>query len=216
MGPKAVIFDMDGTLLDTETLAIETGIKTLAALGLPQKEDVLHDLVGRAGRTVDQILRRGFGDDIDISLYRRTWDAHFEEACEAGISLKPGAHDLLSHLATINIPHALGTNAGRTNAHTNLTRAGLGGYFGPHNIFGSDCVANPKPAPDVFLAAADFLKTHPQHCVVFEDSEVGTAAALAAGMTVVQVPDQRPAGTANAHHLADTLLDGARAAGLLD
>lgn len=212
---QAVIFDMDGTLLDTESRAIQAGIATLTALGLPQLEDVLHDLVGRAGPEVNDILRAGFGQDLDIDHFKTTWDINMREACASGIPQKPGAADLLAHLSAQTMPIALGTNADSASALVNTGRAGLGAHFTADNIFGRDRSTAPKPAPDIFWTAAQYLGAAPEHCIVFEDSEVGTAAALAAGMTVVQVPDQRPAATQNAHFRAATLLDGARAAGLI-
>ncbi len=88
-------------------------------------------------------------------------------------------------------------------------------HFDAAHVVGYDAVARAKPAPDVFLEAADRLKVAPTRCVAFEDSDTGVAAALEAGMTVVQVPDMVPARSTRAHHLAPSLLDGARACGLI-
>ena len=81
-------------------------------------------------------------------------------------------------------------------------------------MVGFDLVAAPKPAPDVYLKAADLLGVDPSDCLAFEDSDPGTAAALAAGMTVVQVPDLLPSRTNRAHFNAATLTEGAEIAGL--
>ncbi len=104
-------------------------------------------------------------------------------------------------------------NSATDSARRKLGEAGIAHHFHHDHVVGFDAVARPKPSPDVFLAAAQRLGVDPKDCVAFEDSDPGVAAALAAGMTVVQVPDMRPAATREAHHLAETLLAGARAAG---
>ena len=208
----AVIFDMDGTLIDSERLIVETGQAALRALGLSDDPAPLHAMIGTSGETGDEILREAF-PGLDLDALNAHWRDGFGKAQAAGLPLRPGASELLERLEGRAL--SLATNSRTAYARENLDRSGIGHHFPDAHLWGRDRVENPKPAPDLFLAAARAHGADPARCIVFEDSEPGTRAALAAGMVVVQVPDQRPALTRDAHHLADTLLDGARAAGLI-
>ena len=212
---RAVIFDMDGTLLDSERLVVDAGMATLARMGLPPRREALLAMVGMVGNHADDTLRAAFGPRFDIALFEQTWREVAADAFDRPIPLRPGARTLLDHLDRLALPRALATNSHTTSARKHLTLAGIGGYFDLAHIHGRDRVARPKPAPDLFLHAARVLGIAATDCLVFEDSDPGTAAALAAGMTVVQVPDQRPAASDAAHVIAASLLDGARAVGLL-
>ncbi|SHI83285.1 HAD family hydrolase [Wenxinia saemankumensis] len=211
---RAAIFDLDGTLIDSERLILDAGALALEAMGIPEGRARLVALVGTAG---DQaaLLRGVFGETFDTATFESLWDEEAARAWADGIPPRAGAVDLLRHLLDTGVPLALATNSPTDWAHRRLAEAGLDHAFPPEHVWGRDRVERPKPAPDLFLAAARGLGIAPADCVAFEDSDPGTAAALAAGMTVVQIPDQRPAGTRDAHHLAESLLDGARAAGLI-
>jgi HAD superfamily hydrolase (TIGR01509 family) len=211
----AVIFDMDGTLLDTERQIVGAGMAAFRRLGLPERLDILHQMVGIVDDTGQRLMRAAFGPSFDAALFDATWAQEFAQAQAQGIPLRPGAADLLAHLDRIAMPRALATNSRTEQARVNLGIAGIGHHFDPMHIHGRDRVANPKPAPDLFLHAAATLGTDPARCIVFEDSDPGAEGARAAGMFVVQVPDQRPPKGGVAHVLADSLLDGARAAGLI-
>jgi HAD superfamily hydrolase (TIGR01509 family) len=211
----AVIFDLDGTLIETERLVIDAGMLAFARMGLPPRRDVLQSIVGHTGAEGEVLLRAAFGQDFDLKAFEAALDEAYPAMLAQGIPLRPGVTDLLDHLDSIAMPRAVATNSRTAHAHENLATAGIAAYFAPHHIHGRDRVRQPKPAPDLFLHAAAVLNVDPARCLVFEDSDPGTIAAHAAGMVVVQVPDQRPAGTRLAHILADTMLDGARTAGLI-
>ena len=208
----AVIFDMDGTLIDSERLIVESGQAALRHLGLDDDPAPLHAMIGGTGEAGDAILREAF-PGLDLDALNAHWRDGFARAQAAGLPLRPGAAELLDALSGRAV--SLATNSRTAYARENLDRSGIGHHFPDAHLWGRDRVDSPKPAPDIFLAAARAHGADPARCLVFEDSEPGTRAALAAGMVVVQVPDQRPAATRDAHHLADSLLDGARAAGLI-
>jgi HAD superfamily hydrolase (TIGR01509 family) len=212
---RAVIFDMDGTLIDSERLMIGAAMVALRELGHPEREDVLIRMVGIVNDECDRILQDAFGPAFDIGLFHGVWRGHVLAAYGRGIPLRPGARDLLDHLRDTGTPIAVATNSRTEAAQSHLRTAGIDHYFGAPRILGRDLVATPKPAPDLFLYAAAVLNTDPANCLVFEDSDAGTIAARAAGMRVVQVPDMRPVGTDHAHLIADSLLDGARHFGIL-
>ncbi|OIQ74494.1 fructose-1-phosphate phosphatase YqaB [mine drainage metagenome] len=211
----AAIFDLDGTLIDTESQLITTAIQILKQRGHTVTRPFLATLVGVDAFEAHRRLCAHVGAEIDRDAYDADWRTHMLTAFRAGIPLMPGVAELLSHLATRAIPRAVATNSQTQSANRKLAAAGLTAHFAPAHVVGYDAVPRPKPHPDVFLAAAHSLGVAPTDCVAFEDSETGVAAALAAGMTVVQIPDMAPARTQNAHHIAASILDGARACGLI-
>lgn len=211
----AAIFDLDGTLIDSERLVIDAGERALDDLGLTGGGAVLRQMVGTVGEDGATILRAAFGSGFDIDRFDAIWSGHYRRLSAGPMPHRPGAADLLDRLVALSVPRAVATNSRTDGAERSLVSAGLRDRFGPGHVIGRDRVPAPKPAPDVFVAAARALGVAPADCVAFEDSDTGVAAALAAGMTVVQIPDMRPAATQDAHLLADSLLDGARRIGLI-
>jgi HAD superfamily hydrolase (TIGR01509 family) len=118
---------------------------------------------------------------------KRRYDVLLEE----GLPLKAGARELLQDLFDFGVPLAVATSTRGQRARIKLARSGIDGYFS-HVVTSSD-VAHPKPAPDLYLLAADRLGIPPRECVALEDSEYGVRAASAAGLRVIQVPDLVPA-----------------------
>jgi len=205
----ALLFDLDGTLVDTESIALTTGLAAFAAHGHPVTEAFMHRLVGLDEPTGAALIRAAL-PGVDLAAVNVHWRAGINAGIDAGLTLKPGALALLS-LTTL--PLALVTSTGRTGAHRKLALAGIAGVFA--HVVTLDDVTAAKPAPDPYLLAASLLGLPPNRCLVFEDSETGAEAAHRAGCIVVQVPDVVPSEGRWAHHLAPDLLTGARMAGLL-
>ena len=110
---------------------------------------------------------------------------------EDGLPLKAGVRELLQDLSDIGVPMAVATSTRGERARIKLARSGIDGYF-RHVVTSSD-VSHSKPAPDLYLLAAERLGIPPRECVALEDSEYGVRAASAAGLRVIQVPDLVPA-----------------------
>lgn len=206
----ALLFDLDGTLIDTECLAMAAGLAAFAELGHPVTEAFLHQLVGVDLPTGGKIIGAAM-PHLDQSALHPIWQGGFLAAMEAnGLQLKPGALELLGARL---LPMALVTSSGRREATHKLAKAGIAEMFDV--VITVDDVTAPKPNPAPYLLAAELLGVNPARCIVFEDSETGAEAAHRAGCFVVQIPDVVPSKGRWAHHLADDLLAGARLAGLV-
>ncbi len=211
----AAIFDLDGTLIDTERPVIAAGLQILQDWGHDVSHEFMISLVGIDVNEGHRRLCAHLGTEIDRARFDAAWRERAKAEMASGIPLMPGVDALLPMLAARGLPRAVATNTGTARAREKVQQAGLSPWFEAAHVVGFDSVARPKPAADVYLAAAERLGVAPERCVAFEDSDTGVAAALAAGMVVVQIPDMLPAAGRDAHHLAESLIDGARACGLI-
>jgi beta-phosphoglucomutase-like phosphatase (HAD superfamily) len=205
----AVLFDLDGTLVETEVLSQAAGHAAFSALDLAPPPGFLDSLVGRDRATCDRMILALF-PDADIARLNRIWHDGFVAGLTPALPLRPGARAVL---AAIGLPKAVVTSSGRAEAALKLRLTGLDALVDV--VVTVDDVTRPKPAPDPFLLAARLLGVDPARCLAFEDSETGAEAAWLAGCTVVHVPDTVPASGRWAHHVARTLAEGAAAAGLV-
>ena len=206
----ALLFDLDGTLIDTESLALAAGMLAFAEAGFPVEPDFMHGLIGVDQPTAGRIIQARH-PSLDLDHLNQLWNAGFRRQLDRGLTLKAGAAEILT--LALHLPRALVTSSGRVEAHRKLGLAGLAQVFA--EVVTLEDVTRPKPAPDPYLLAARMLGVAPARCLVFEDSETGAEAAHRAGCVVVQVPDVVPSQGRWAHHLAADLLSGARAAGLI-
>ena len=206
----AILFDLDGTLIDTESLAVASGLAAFADVGFPVDVSFLHELVGIDGPTSARIIK-GRHPTLELPALDAIWRRGFQAAMQRGLTLKPGVTELLTH--ALHLPRGLVTSSRRTEAHAKLGMVGLERTFA--QVVTVDDVTRAKPAPEPYLLAAELLGVSPSRCLVFEDSEAGSEAAHRAGCVVVQVPDVVPSEGRWAHHLAADILSGARLAGLI-
>lgn len=204
----AVFFDLDGTLIDSESVALRTGLAAFAAMGMTLGASDLHGLIGKDSPTASKIILATY-PGIDIDTLNAEWARGFQGAMATDVPLKPFVRDVLSALS---LPCALVTSSRRHEARDKLARSDLAQYFA--HVVALEDVAAPKPAPAPYLLAAGLIGVDPTRCLVFEDSETGAEAAHRAGCTVVQIPDIQPATGRWAHHVAVDLLVGAAVAGL--
>lgn len=204
----ALLFDLDGTLIDTETVAMATGMAAFAAMGHPVDASFMQRLVGVDLPTSAAIISAAH-PQLDQTGLQAHWRAAFVAEIDRDLPLKPGALDILH---ARHRPMALVTSSGRDEAHHKLRRTGIYDCF--DIIITLADVTTPKPHPQPYLLAAERLGVDPSRCLAFEDSETGAESAHRAGCTVVQVPDIGTATGRWAHHLARDLRHGAALAGL--
>jgi len=189
--PQAVIFDMDGLLLDTEVLAARAWDEAAAAHGATFDRDLALRLVGRNFRDCIGLVRAHYDADYPVDAVLGCWHATYDAiVARDGVKVKRGAHELLEWLDAQGIPRAVATSTRRERAAEKLRDAGLLARM--HALVGGNEIARGKPAPDIYLEAARRLGVTAGACCVLEDSEPGVRGALAAGMTAIMVPDIAP------------------------
>jgi HAD superfamily hydrolase (TIGR01509 family) len=204
----AVLFDLDGTLIDSEAVAVRTGLATFHQMGHPVDPAFFHSIIGKDNPTATRMIAAAF-PHINVDALNAAWTKGFQAAMATEIPLKPLVHETLS---AISLPRAIVTSSRRDEARSKLVRAALDTYF--FHVVVLEDVTAAKPCPDPYLLAARLLQVDPARCLVFEDSETGAEAAHRAGCVVVQVPDILPSSGRWAHHVASDLWSGATAAGL--
>lgn len=204
----AIIFDMDGTLVDTERLGFKGWDLAAAELGADVPHELAVSFVGHNEPAVLAMLTDAMGD---ADLARRVFDLHWQkrrELAETELEAKPGALDALRALKAEGYRLAVASSSGCEIIEINLLRAGMLDYF--DSITAGTEVENGKPAPDIFLLAAQKLGIEPARAAVIEDSPNGVRAGHAAGMQVYLVPDiiaPTPQIEAMTHEVLSTLAD---------
>jgi HAD superfamily hydrolase (TIGR01509 family) len=186
--PEAVIFDMDGLLLDSERHSLELMAQAAGALDIPWDHEVGLQMVGLNSRDSSGILLQAFGADYPVSALNERFGELYEAAIVAGdIPPKPFARELLMRLEALRIPCGVATSTRRTRAETKLLRAQFMQHF--KAIACGDEVLRGKPHPEIYELAAARLGVEPSRCLALEDSNAGVRAAVSANMQVVMVPD---------------------------
>jgi HAD superfamily hydrolase (TIGR01509 family) len=183
--PTAVLFDMDGTLIDSEPVWFETEVRLLAEQGFDLGPEHWEKVLGQPNEVACTYL-------IEVSGIPLTWrelseriEAAMAEQLSQGLDLLPGAKELLVELQDAGVPTALVSASSRRIVDSCL--GAIGADFFRHTVSGDD-VTRSKPAPEPYLLAAELLGVDPADCVVIEDSPIGVAAGAAAGCRVLAVP----------------------------
>jgi HAD superfamily hydrolase (TIGR01509 family) len=186
---KAVVFDMDGLLFDSERLYGDAFLAAAAELGHPFGFDDFLKLVGGPWPVNQVTLQEHVGSAADVEVFRATWMRHYE-SIKGTVPLKTGVIEMLQWLDEFRLPRAICTSSSHADVSHNLTMHDLDGRFDAIVAWGD--YARGKPSPDPFLRAAELLGEAAGNCVALEDSHNGVRAAAAAGMRTIMVVDLLP------------------------
>lgn len=188
---QAAIFDMDGTLLDTEAFYLRAIRDSCLGMGLDAPEAFFQQTLGRPWSYCYEILNARFGAAFDRDRFDARFDECFADLTRAGVPVKPGVRNLLAHLASRSTPMAVATSTSRQVAERQLESVGLLDYFSVRVT--ADMVREPKPAPETFCKAAEELNISSEYCLALEDSPAGVRSAAGSGAMTIMVPDIVPA-----------------------
>ncbi len=181
------IFDMDGTLFNTEKFYRQAWMDVAEEFGEERNPDVATAV---SGTNLDgytrQVIKR-FYPNIDAEAYIARVLEIAREVPEKGLDLMTGVAEILAYFKAAGVRMAVASSAPVEVIEQNLTKSNLRGYF--EALVGGDMVAKGKPAPDIFLLAAERLNLAPSDCYIFEDSLNGIRAAAASGGTAIMIPD---------------------------
>ena len=185
--PAAVLFDMDGLLIASESVALESMDAAATTMGLDIPHAVAQRLIGLGRDGGSRVLSSALGAEFPLEAFWQAWHHVYLDRVAQGIPAKLGAKSALAALQNAGIRTAVATSTDTPHARLKLEKAGLLPFFDA--VVGRDLVASAKPAPDLYLEAAKRLDVNAQHCWAFEDSLPGLTAALAAGAKTHWVPD---------------------------
>lgn len=184
---KAVVFDMDGLLVDTETVVYRAMQRAAAGIAGEMPFATFQRMVGLQHAHSDLILIEHFGEGFDLEAWSAVVNAHFREELAAGIALKAGVVEILDQLDVLGLPRAIATSSSLASVRASLGPHSLVDRF--HALVTRDVQTRGKPHPEPFLKAAEALGVDPADCLALEDSHNGVRSASSAGMMTVMVPD---------------------------
>ena len=192
MGKKAVIFDMDGVIFDTEKVYLDIWTEVFEKYGYKMTKELYVTVMGTGRKNVIKTFLENFGDDLPIEkMYEEKDNQLFYRIENQGIPLKEGVKELFSMLKEKDYKIALATSAKKERVEKQIKDKWLKESFDA--IVCGDDVEKGKPSPDIFLKAAKEIDVEPENCFVVEDSPAGIKAAFSGGMKGIHVEDLKVA-----------------------
>lgn len=185
---KAIVFDMDGVLFDTEFVCLEGWVAVAEKNNLPGMREVFPKCIGLNNTDSEAVVKAAYGADFDYGAFRKQASEEFWGYIEKnGLPEKPYVHEILEWLKASDYKVGLASSTKRTSVLECLQRAGILDYF--EVIISGDMVEHSKPEPDIYLLACEKLGVEPGEAYAIEDSFNGIRSAYAAGMKPIMVPD---------------------------
>lgn len=185
---KGVIFDMDGTMFDTEPISAWAWKKAGKSKGYEITDEMVRSFLGKNMTAIQAILRQEFGPETETEAIAQARQAYYQAYIqEQGVPQKEGLVALLEYLKNQKIPAAVSTSTDRETGEMVIKKAGVYEYYTAF-VYG-DMVDRSKPAPDIFWEAEKQLGLEPKDCLVIEDSPSGVLAGKAAGGYTIYIPD---------------------------
>lgn len=186
---KAVIFDMDGVLIDSETICDRIWYRLADEMGLPDIDKAIVENRGCNEQMMAEKLSRRYGKDFDCPKFFKTFSVYFHEVeFSEGIPLLPEVKETLDYLKEKGYHLGLSSSTRRTTVKRQLTACGIFDYF-ECGTFGDE-VIHSKPDPEIYLKTAKKLGVKPENCVGVEDSPNGVRSVHSAGFYTIMVPDK--------------------------
>ena len=186
MSIRAIIFDKDGTLHDTEKVYMQAWKAAAVEFGVPDIENTVRDCTGTTIPWIAEYWAKKY-PDIPFEDYLPRRQYYYFGILEKGVPVKEGAHEVLSYLKAHGYKVGMATSTPWDTVKDHLERTDMMGYF--DTIVTGDMIEHGKPAPDIYLLAAERLGVDPADCVGVEDSMSGVRSIHAAGMRAVMIPD---------------------------
>ena len=187
---KAIVFDMDGVIFDSEKLYRKHWMITAKEYGIPADtmKELCNLIAGSTKERNEKLMKSRFGQDFDYTAFReKTMSRMDQEILENGVELKPGVIELFDYLKENGYKIGLATSTQQERAERNLTNAGILHYF--DDIVYGGVVEHGKPAPDIYQKACENLLVEPEEAMGIEDSINGVKASAVAGLYTVMVID---------------------------
>lgn len=185
---KAVVFDMDGVIFDSEKLILDIWVELGEEHNIPNIEETMYKCLGVNATETKQIFLRAYGEDFPYDTYVKEASRRFHAKADGGeLPMKPGVVELLSFLRKEGYIIGLASSTREGAVRQELTDAGIICYF--KELTCGDMLKKSKPKPDIYLMACEKLGVEPEEAIAIEDSFNGIRSAYAAGMTPIMVPD---------------------------
>lgn len=194
---KAVLFDMDGLIFDTESVYKQSWQFAALEQGLELSDAFYQQFLGVQDQQCEEMLAAHFGQQLDMLRYKRVRDSDYQIRREQGIAMKPGFDALFAAIKQRGLKTAIVTSSQLSEVKHNFKGSPYLNQF--DLLITADQVEHGKPSPDCYLMACQQLDLAPQSCLVLEDSNNGVRSGLSAGCNVIMIPDLLPADDDTAH-----------------